>query len=124
MKRTCKYLCCLIAIVPVQFFELGRFAIGSDRRIHVGADMPQFSDVDVAGQKFEYAHGGGKPLMTVFLSVGHQKSDLAAADVKKIVARLTGKADAFRAVMVITYPRGGSLPGGGRSKWSAACDVL
>ena len=48
MKRTCKYLCCLIAIVGVQFFALGRFAIGGDRRIHIGADMPQFSAVDVA----------------------------------------------------------------------------
>jgi len=108
MKTTCKYLCCLIIIVPAQFFALGRFAVGGDRRIHVGADMPQFSAVDVAGQKFEYAHGGGKPLMAVFLSVGHQKSDHAAADVKKIVARLAGKADAFRAVLVITYPSSGS----------------
>ena len=51
--------------------------------------------------------------MTVFLSVGHQKSDRAVADVKKIVTRLAGKADAFGAVLVITYPRGGSSPGGG-----------
>ena len=113
MKKTCKYLCCLIAIVGVQFFALGRFAVGGDRRIQVGADMPQFAAVDVAGQKFEYAHGGGKPLMTVFLSSGHQKSDRAAADVKKIVTRLTGKADAFDAVLVITCPRGGSSPEGG-----------
>jgi tetratricopeptide (TPR) repeat protein len=75
--------------------------------------MPQFNAVDVAGQKFEYAHGGGKPLMTVFLSAGHQKSDLAVTDVKKIVARLASKADAFRAILVITYPRGGSSPGAG-----------
>ena len=51
--------------------------------------------------------------MAVFLSAGRQKSDRAAADVKKIVARLAGKADAFRAVLVITCPRGGSSPGGG-----------
>lgn len=112
MKRTCKYLCCLIAIVGVQFFALGRFAIGGDRRIHIGADMPQFSAVDVAGQKFEYSHGGGKPLMTVFLSVGHQKSDRAAADAKRIVAGLADKADAFRAVLVIEYPMNGSSPQG------------
>ncbi len=107
MKKTCKYLCCLIAIVQVQFFALGRFAVAGDRRIHIGTGMPQFSAADIAGQKFEYAHGGGKPLMAVFLSVGHEKSDRAAADVKKIVAKLAGKADAFRTVLVITYPSSG-----------------
>ncbi len=70
MKTTRKYRCCLIAVVVIQFFALGRFAIGGDRRIHIGADMPQFSAVDVAGQKFEYAHGDGKPLMVIFLSAG------------------------------------------------------
>jgi len=74
--------------------------------------MPQFAAVDVTGQKFEYAHGGGKPLMAVFLSVGHQKSDRAVADVKKIVAGLADKADAFQTVLVIEYPGGSPLPRG------------
>ena len=84
--------------------------------------MPQFNGVDVAGQKFEYAHGGGKPLMTVFLSADHQKSDQAAGDIKKIVVRLAGKADAFGAVLVITYPRGdpnGQPPATFLSKYAA-----
>ena len=63
--------------------------------------MPQFSAVDIAGQKFEYAHGGGKPLMTVFLSVDHQKSEQAAVDVKKIVAKVSGPvAKVFRDILV------------------------
>ncbi len=111
MKTTCKYLCFLIAIVGIQFFALGRFAIGGDRRIHIGADMPQFSAVDVAGQKFEYAHGGGKPLMAVFLSAGRQKSDLAAADIKCTVTGLADKDEEFHAVLVIECPRSDSSPG-------------
>ncbi len=112
MKTTCKYRCCLIAVVAINFFAPGRLAFGGDRRIHVGADMPQFGAVDDAGQCFEYAHGGGKPLMAIFLSAGREKSDRAAADAKRIVARLADKADAFRAVLVIEYPRSSSSPQG------------
>ncbi len=112
MKTTCKYRYCLMAVVAIQFFAPGRLAFGGDRRIHVGAHMPQFSAIDIAGQCFEYAHGGGKPLMAVFLSDGRQKSDCAAVDVEKIVAELVNKADAFQALLVIEYPSSSPLPQG------------
>jgi len=103
----------MAVVPPVQLLVPGWLALGGDRRIHVGADMPLFSAVDLEGRRFEYAHGAGRPVVIVFLSAGHEKSQKAAADIRKIVKRVSEKTDAFDAVMVITYERTGSPPGAG-----------
>jgi len=98
----------LTVAILAQCLVLGRFAFAVERRIAVGAEMPEFSAVDTAGEAFEYKHGGGKPLMVVFLSAGQDRSERAAADMKKILAAMADHREAFGAVAVLTSPRSGA----------------
>ncbi|MBE0535565.1 MAG: hypothetical protein IH624_07835 [Phycisphaerae bacterium] len=100
-----KHQVILTSVLLAQCLALGRFAIAAERRIAVGADMPQFSAVDGAGEVFAYKHGDGKPLIVVFLSAGQERGERAAADVKKLIARMADHGQAFNAVAVLSQPR-------------------
>jgi hypothetical protein len=89
---------------------LGRFAFAAERRIAVGADMPEFSALDAGGKAFEYNHGQGKPLMVVFLSAGQDRSERAAADIKKILGALAAHKESFVVAAVLSVPRSGDAP--------------
>jgi tetratricopeptide (TPR) repeat protein len=73
----------------------------SRHAFEVGENIPEFSGTTVNSQVFTYKHNQGKPLMVVFLSPRHKRSDRAVADIEEIVRQLETNAERLQIVIAI-----------------------
>ncbi len=74
------------------------------RRLQVGQKDPEFSATDIAGQPFDYKHGGKKAVIVAFLSATQKRSADAATDINRIIAKLGSKAPDLNVIIVLYDP--------------------
>lgn len=82
-------------------------AEAGQRRLGIGAKMPEFSAADTAERVFNYKHGGGKVLMVVFLSGRQKHSEWAAAEIERIVGKLDEHVKRLDVVVAVDDPNTG-----------------
>ena len=109
MNKKHKFVLCLTVILA-QLSVLGQCVFGG-RRISVGADTPEFSVVDIAGESFKYEHGGGKVLMVVFLSAGQERSEREVELLDRLIPQFAEHADSLDVLLVVSTLKPGKDAG-------------
>lgn len=80
--KAANILLLVLAALPVSQAKAANY------RLSVGDKMPEFSDLDIAGETFTYKHGAGRVVLLIFLSAGQKQSSRANEDLTKILAEL------------------------------------
>ncbi|MHC4397892.1 MAG: TlpA family protein disulfide reductase, partial [Planctomycetota bacterium] len=108
MRKKCNVLIWKVFIFAAVHFLLCVAVATGQRRLNIGEGVPEFSATDIAGQVFDYKHGGGKVLMIVFLSRRQKQSTRATADIKRIVSKLGANAERIDIAVAVDDPNIGA----------------